>query len=233
MSAPKIKQLTFADIVILAVIFFGTAVYTSTMWYFELLQENRLEPENLSVNDLASWQTSAMQAFLLIIVWLYLRWRKFDFSVLDFNINRYTLPLTLLLVIGAGLLADLYQYLHAFIVPEHYPETEQGYFQDTDYSLKLIVTSLFNGFFEELFFMGLVFTVKPKMLPKSIIFSLFVRFIFHTYQGMAGALTITTLGLSFWLFRRKIPVLVPFFLAHAAFDMIGLSLFGLLSLDGN
>lgn len=224
----KNKHLTFADIVILAIIFFGTAVYTSTMWYFELLQENRPEPENLSINDLASWQTSAMQAFLLIIVWLYLRWRRFDFSVLNFKVDRYTLPLTLLLIFGAGLFADIYQYLHAFIVPENYPEIEQNYYQAVNYTPELLITSLFNGFFEEIFFMGLVFTVKPKMLPKAIIFSLFVRFSFHTYHSVAGALTIVTLGISFWLFRRKIPVLVPFFLAHAVFDIFGLSVLGLL-----
>lgn len=233
MSAPKIKQLTFADIVILAIIFFGTSAYSSLAWYFALSQENQTVPENLSINDLANWQITAMQAVLLIIAWLYLRWRRFDFGVLNFKVDRYTLPLTLLLVFGAGLFADLYQFLHAFIVPEHYPETEQGYYQDADYTLRLIVTSLFNGFFEEIFFIGLVFTVKPQTLPKALVFSLFVRFIFHTYQGLAGALTITSLGVSFWLFRRKIPVLVPFFLAHGVFDIFGLSALGLLFSGGN
>ena len=230
MLASKTKHLSFADIIILAVIFFGTSAYSSMMWYFDLLQKNQVEPENLSINDLANWGDTAMQVFLLVIAWLYLRWRKFDFSVLNFKVNRYTLPLTLLLILGAGLFADIYQYLHAFIIPEHYPEIEQDYYQATNYTPELFITSLFNGFFEELFFMGLVFTVKPQTLPKALIFSLFVRFSFHTYQGLAGALTVVTLGISFWLFRRKIPVLVPFFLAHAVFDIFGLTALGLLLL---
>lgn len=223
----KMKHLTFTDIAVLTLIFFGGAIYGSSIGYIELLQGNQVAPENLSVDDLAKWQVTAMQAVLLIIAWCYLRWRKFDFRVLNFKVNRYTLPLTLLLVIGAGLFADLYQVIHAFIVPEHYPETEQIYYQGIQYTPRLIITSLFNGFFEEIFFMGLVFAVKPQTLPKAIIFSLFIRFAFHTYQGLAGALTITTLGVSFWLFRRKIPVLIPFFLAHAAFDIFGLSFLGL------
>ncbi|OSI13959.1 hypothetical protein BWD09_11840 [Neisseria dentiae] len=228
MPESKTKHLTFADIAVLALIFFGTAAYSSSIGYFELLQENRVMPENLSINDLASWQTTAMQAVLLVIAWLYLRWRRFDFSVLNFKVNRYTLPLTLLLILGAGLFTDLYQYLQAFIAPQHYPEAEQNYYQRVHYTPQLIITSLFNGFFEEIFFMGLVFAVKPQTLPKAVVFSLFVRFIFHTYQGLAGALTITTLGVSFWLFRRKIPMLVPFFLAHGAFDIFGLSVLGFL-----
>lgn len=226
MPEQKIKNLTFADVVVLAIIFFGTSAYSSLIGYVELLQENRIEPENLSINDLADWQTTIMQVVLLIIAWLYLYWRRFDFSVLNFRVNRYTLPLTIILVFGAGLFADLYQYLHAYIIPEHYPETEQDYYQGVRYTPTLIITSLVNGFFEEIFFMGLVFAVKPKNLPQAVAFSIFVRFIFHTYQGLAGALTITTLGVSFWLFRRKIPVLVPFFLAHAIFDIFGLSALG-------
>ncbi|QLD33615.1 CPBP family intramembrane glutamic endopeptidase [Mannheimia varigena] len=225
----KIKHLTFADIIVLALIFFGSAIYDSSIGYIELLQNNQVEPEHLSINDLARWEVTAMQALLLLIAWLYLHWRKFDFGVLNIKVNRYTLPLTLLLVVGAGLLADFYQILHTFMIPEHYPETEQTAYPGIQYTPELIVTSLFNGFFEEIFFMGLVFAVKPQTLPKTIILSLFIRFAFHTYQGLAGALTITTLGISFWLFRRKIPMLVPFFLAHAIFDIFGLSFWGLLA----
>lgn len=227
MPISETKYLTFIDIIILAFIFFGISAYSSLIYYFTPQQENQVVYENLSINDLASWQTTSIQLILLIIAWLYLRWRKFDFNILNFNLNVYTLPLTLLLIFGAGLFADIYQCLHATLFPEHFPETGQDYYQEIQYTLELIITSLVNGFFEEIFFMGLVFTVKPKALPRAVVFSLFVRFIFHTYQGIAGALTITTLGISFWLFRRKINVLMPFFLAHSAFDIFGLSLLGL------
>ena len=54
--------------------------------------------------------------------------------------------------------------------------------------------------------------------------SLIVRFAFHTYQGLASAFTITTLGVVFLLFRRQTNMLLPFILAHGLFDIFGLSL---------
>ncbi|QLB19697.1 CPBP family intramembrane glutamic endopeptidase [Mannheimia granulomatis] len=232
MSSSKIKNLNFIDIVVLAVIFFGTAVVSSLMDYYQLRQFGLVGPENLSINDMATYSAIITEAVLLILAGIYLHWRKFDFRVLDFTINRYTLPYTLLLVLSAGLVADIYQYLHAFIIPEHYPETAYAA-PIIRYTPELILTSLFNGFFEEIFFMGLVFVAKPKILPKALAFSIFVRFIFHTYQGLAGALTITTLGLSFWFFRRRINMLVPFCLAHAVFDIFGLSTLRFLFLGEN
>lgn len=70
--------------------------------------------------------------------------------------------------------------------------------------------------------MGLIFAVRPKFVPRAAAFSIGVRFIFHLYQGLAGAATVTTLGVVFTLFRRKTSVLVPFMLAHAFFDVFGL-----------
>lgn len=232
MPSSKIKSLNFIDIVVLAVIFFGSSMISSLISYYQLYQYGLVESESLSINDLASYQVMIVEAVLLCLAGMYLLWRRFDFKVLNFTVNCYTLPYTFMLVVSAGLIADIYQYLHAFLIPEHYPQTSNIY-QEISYTPELILTSLFNGFFEEIFFIGLVFTVKTKMLPQALVFSIFVRFIFHTYQGLAGALTITTLGLTFWLFRRKINVLVPFFLAHAIFDIFGLSTLGFLFLGEN
>lgn len=225
MVVQKIKYLTFKDIMVLTLIFFGASIYYSSIGYIELLDNNQVAPE-ISVNDLASYHITVVQVILLMIAWLYLRWRNFDFSVLNFKVDRYTLPMTLVLVLVAGAIADIYQYLHSFVIPEHYPEIDESYYQRISYTPELIITSLVNGFFEEIFFIGLVFAVQPRSFPKALILSIVVRFLFHTYQGIAGALTVTTLGISFWLFRRKMNVLVPFFIAHAVFDIWGLSALG-------
>lgn len=227
MQVQKSAVLSFADIVVLSVIFFGLPVYSSTVVYFQLQQNGLSQPETFSINELASYGTMLSSALSVAAAWLYLRWRKFDFGTLDLRVNRYTLPLTLLLVVCAGAAADVFQILHNMIVPEDYPDDPEGMYESLRLTPELVVTSLFNGFFEELFFMGLVFAVAPKTLPKAFAYSLLVRFLFHTYQGLAGALTITTLGISFFLLRRKIPYLVPFFLAHGVFDMFGLSLLGM------
>ncbi|MFB2538465.1 MULTISPECIES: CPBP family intramembrane glutamic endopeptidase [unclassified Acinetobacter] len=91
-------------------------------------------------------------------------------------------------------------------------------------SPSLSVFSFLNGFYEELFFMGLVMATQVKYLRHAIVYSLFVRFIFHLYQGIAGASTILTLGFVFLLWRKKVNSLVPFMLAHAYFDLFGLGL---------
>lgn len=227
MQTQKSAVLSFADIVVLSVIFFGLPVYSSTAVYLQLQQDGLTQPDALSINELASYSSMLFSALSVAAAWLYLRWRKFDFSALDFRINRYTLPLTLLLILCAGAAADVFQILHNMIVPDEYPDDAEGMYESLRLTPELVVTSLFNGFFEEVFFMGLVFAVAPKTLPRAFAYSLVVRFLFHTYQGMAGALTITTLGISFFLLRRKIPYLVPFFLAHGFFDMFGLSVLGL------
>lgn len=227
MQFEKSSVLSFTDIVVLSLIFFGMPAYSSLAGYLELQQNGLSQPETLSINELASYSTMIYSAVSVAAAWLYLRWRKFDFGTLDFRINRYTLPLTLLLVLCAGAAADVYQLVHSTLVPEHYPETAEGAYEGMRLTPELVITSLFNGFFEEIFFMGLVFAVAPKMLSKAFAYSLLVRFVFHTYQGLAGALTVTTLGISFFLLRRKIPYLVPFFLAHGIFDIFGLTALGL------
>lgn len=222
MKRSKITTLSFIDISVLTVIFFGIPILSSLSEYLQLLQNGQTAPESLSLDDLAGYRIMVLELLSLAVAWLYLRWRRFDFKVLNFSVNRYTLPLVILLVCAAGLTADIYQYLHQYLIPEHFPETSELETGVQETSL-LWSVSLLNGFYEELFFMGLVFAVTPKMLPRVVMLSMMVRFLFHTYQGLAGALTITTLGLVFFLFRRQFSALVPFMLAHALFDVFGLS----------
>ncbi|WHR54771.1 CPBP family glutamic-type intramembrane protease [Wohlfahrtiimonas chitiniclastica] len=54
------------------------------------------------------------------------------------------------------------------------------------------------------------------------LYSLVIRFSFHTYQGINSAIAITLLGVVFLLIRRRTNLLVPFMLAHAFFDVFGL-----------
>lgn len=232
----KRKNLSFADIAVLALIFFGYATFGALTQYGQMQQTGELVPENFGFYDTAAnYYSMVVELISLVVAWFYLRWRCFDFSTLDFSVNRYTLPLALLLIVCAGLFADFYQYIHAAIWPHHYPASEaiveggyaQAYNPFAQITLSLLLFALLNGFFEELFFMGLVFATPKKWLPYAIIFSLGVRFVFHVYQGLAGAATITTLGLVFLLFRRKITTLLPFMLAHAFFDVFGLSLYHL------
>ena len=227
----KNRTLSATDIIVLSLIFFGYATFNSIAGYLQLQQAGMAAPTDLGLDAASSYGSIVLELVELLAAWIYLRWRRFDFKALDFSVHRYTLPLTVLLIVCAGAVADAYQYLHWWIWPHHYPEASElasNSFSAASNNPFAHITPLFvffallNGFYEELFFMGLIFAVRPKLVPHAAALSIGVRFIFHLYQGLAGAATVTTLGIVFILFRRKTSALVPFMLAHAFFDVFGL-----------
>ncbi|MDO4904887.1 MAG: CPBP family intramembrane metalloprotease [Lautropia sp.] len=238
-------MLTFSDLIILAMIFFGQATVGALTSYLALQHTDQSISAELSFDEAANWGGTVTESVLLAIVWAYLRLRCFDFSQLKLSIDRWTIPLTVLLFASAGAASDLYQELHFTVLPHHGvahadadvpvgggPAGDSALDDQamllSQASLSLVIFSLLNGFFEELFFLGLVFCVNRRHLPIAIAFSLFVRFIFHIYQGWVGALAVTLMGVVFLLFRRRIDSLLPFMLAHAAFDMLGLGVLQLI-----
>ena len=178
------KNNTFnaTDILILSLIFFGYATFNSIAGYLQLQQAGMAAPTDWGLDAASSYSSIVLELVELLAAWIYLRWRRFDFKALDFSVTRYTLPLTVLLIVCAGAVADAYQYLHWWIWPHHYPEASE----------------LANNSF---------LAVSNNQFA---------------HQGLAGAATVTTLGIVFILFRRKTSVLVPFMLAHAFFDVFGL-----------
>ena len=87
-----------------------------------------------------------------------------------------------------------------------------------------------NGFYEEFFFLGLMTSVKDEHKWYALAFSTLVRVSFHTYQGLVWALVIGVVyGLFYYfMYKKFIKNLLPFFLMHALTDMFGSSLIYLL-----
>lgn len=238
MKSHNRSALHLGDIVVLALVFFGQASFSSTLSFVQLLQAGQAAPEQLHFGDADNWSIIAAELLALGVAALYLRWRRFDWRLLDFSLNRRTLPLAALLMASAGLTADVLHFLHQMALPA----AEGGALAANSAALHdtaaaqeggrfgplLLATALLNGFYEELFFMGLVFAVPRNQLSRAVALSLLVRFAFHTYQGLASALVITSLGAVFLLFRLRIGTLAPFMLAHAVFDIFGLSLLRIL-----
>lgn len=223
----QLKSLHLFDVIILAIIFFGFAIYSSNVQFFELLSYEQVAPETLEFDSSSNWSGIIGEIVALVVAFGYLRYRQFDFKQLNFSINRWTLPKVVLYILIAGTVASLYEYLQYWAFPELYPPAEAQYGADEHlnmWSLSFVLFAFINGFYEEVFFIGLVALTAKKHLPLAIIFTLFVRFAFHTYQGLAGALTITTLGIVFLLLRYKSDELLPFTLAHSFFDLFGLGL---------
>lgn len=250
-----IKHLTLIDIAILSLIFFGIAIISSNYAYFMAFVGNHTTADvqhGLAVQSFGNLWAIGYEVVLLAVAFAYLKYRRFDFGVLNFAINRRTIPKIGLYFMVAGTIATLVYYAGYWIdwaywqsnltwqnatgqnsMPSDISLTNHA---DTSYAPSqayqslsyvtpsLIAFALLNGFFEELFFIGLLFAT-PKytwrfLLPLSVV----LRFSFHTYQGLWAALSIATLGLTFIYFRKKDDELLPFMLTHSIFDVLGLGL---------
>lgn len=88
----------------------------------------------------------------------------------------------------------------------------------------MILYSILNGFYEEIFFLGICLSVKPEERKYYFIYSLLVRYSFHTYQGNISAIAIGLLvgGIYYFLYEKmEEKNLFPFFLAHTITDILG------------
>lgn len=246
---PTLHHLGIADIAILTVIFFGVAIISSNyafmQAYFDVastsISHAQINHHNQATHgfDFANFgnlSSILWELILLVLAFVYLKWRRFDFHLLNLSIHRHTWLKVLAYFLLAGFVATSFSYLLYFLQniittdSIHLPMQTETQLDSTPYNPwayitpTLIIFALLNGFFEELYFLGLIFATPKKIWHYVLPFSLLVRFSFHTYQGLDAALTITTLGVVYLWLRLKNNELVPFMLAHSIFDVIGLGL---------
>lgn len=228
----KLPFLNLVDIAILTLIFFGEAIFHSSYAFLQFSANNQVAPDTLVFDSDMNLLGIVKECITLLIAFIYLAFRKFNFRNFNFKIQPYLPFKVLLYIVIAGTVATSYEYLQMWLFPNLYPpldtaESTQGYSASehlSQFSPSLLAFALLNSFFEELYFLGIIFAVQKKHLPFFLIFSLLIRFSFHTYQGIAAALVITTLGISFLLLRLKYDDLPAFMLAHSFFDIFGLGL---------
>jgi len=219
-AEPTRQFLGLIDIIVLTTIFFGLAIYQSTQSFLELHQAGQAIATDLGFSANNNYWDIGFEVVSLAVAGGYLLWRQFDFSQLDFRINRYTLPLAVLFGVSADMVAGSYDFIHNLIRPITEQEvTESASGQGI--TPTWIAYALLNGFYEELFFLGLMFCVPKRYYSWIIAYSLLVRFSFHTYQGLESAIVITGLGVVFLIYRWRVSALLPFMLAHAFFDITG------------
>ena len=222
----KLQHLKWFDIVILAMIMFAEAIYISTIQYFEV-QTNPLPPDQIT--DFSAETTYSIffiQLILLFIAFLYLKYRNFDFNVWVMEVSIKSVFQGVFLFIILALCINLYALsVDLFLYGDYIQSIGIRHI----YGIEIFtaIYSVLNGFYEEIFFLGICLAVKPDYIKWSFLFSLLIRFSFHTYQGMAAAFGIGILmGCVFFFFYQKSysKNLVPFFLAHTIADIIGLHL---------
>ena len=225
----KIKNLKWWDIVILSMILFGGAIYSSTSIYFDSEFQHLTNLTEFSkLDNIYGIFTILIE---LSIAFLYLKWRKFDFSQWKYEITWKKTMKSVALFILVALSLDAFEILFSGW------ENATAYIGSHGYAyilenidMSLIVFSLFNGFYEEIFFLGACFSVEEKHRPWAFAYSLLIRFSFHTYQGITAALGIGfVLGIFYYfLFEKSDKNLYPFMLAHSFADILGASILSLL-----
>lgn len=229
MNKSKIKYLRYYDILFITIIMFGLAIYSSTLDYINLKNSVITVEENLTFTSSEDWSSFKLEILQLSVVFIYLYFRKFNFSAWKFKFNFKVLGYSILLFALSALIMDISSIIFKF---NSYPLEVTGKFfaiKDflKEFNFSLIPFSMLNGFFEEIFFLGICLQVKEKYIKWAFLYSLIIRFSFHTYQGLASSLTIAlAIGcLFYYMYEKKFSRnLSPFIIAHVIADIIGASI---------
>lgn len=222
----KLQELKWFDILILSGIFFGEAIVLAVGGYMELLSGEATHSSAIEFSVQDDYNALFLQGILLLIAFLYLWVRKFDFKVWTIKPSLKGLGQAVLIFLGAALLMDVFFLISqpvAQMLP--FPMPFAQFLEHIRPST--VIYALLNGFYEEIFFLGICMSVSKKDFKWVLPFAFFIRFIFHIYQGMLPALGIGLVfgGYFYFLYRKSSDYnLFSLFIAHSIADVLGLSL---------
>ena len=88
----------------------------------------------------------------------------------------------------------------------------------------VIALSILNGLYEEFFLLGyLIRGFAAKGASFAIGLSIFIRLLYHLYQGPIGAVSVVVTGLVFSIYYWRTRALWPVVFAHILVDIIALA----------
>lgn len=224
----KRKQLQWWDVVIISMILFGFAIWNSTMSFWGATPD--IVQEELIFTTADNWFGMLTTSIELLLSFLYLHFRKFDFSVWKYKITWKSTLCAIVIFLVLSVLMDAVDVLFY-----GWKEIASAIGQDglanvlSEIDGSLILFSLLNGFYEEIFFLGICTLVPERQKNPVFLYSLMVRTAFHTYQGIVSAASIGLIvGILYYaLYKKKSNNLYPYMLSHTFADIFGA---GLLSL---
>ena len=225
-NSSKRASLAWYDILILTAIFWSVGIVSSTHAYIELIRGTATIDENLVFSAADNYIMLTQQGVCLAGAGIYLWFRRFDFKSWNIRFSPKAVGLGCLVFLGGAVMMDAYSLIVwplEEIAP--FPHIIGAFFGNE--LVSTVIYAVFNGVYEEIYFLGICLAVKPEHRKWAVPFSLLVRVSFHTYQGMFSALGIGVLfGLYFYLLyhRSKDKNLVPFFIAHMWGDIIGVGI---------
>ena len=228
----KTKNLRFYDVIIITLILFGEFIIRSNQLFLDSLNAVKsamfyafpLSPILLSQNTESITETVAetvdtategvayssnlqFQFFMLLLVFLYLIVRNFDFKQIPFRFKLSVIPWYFVLLAIMGLSADVLYLLfdngYNYFTKEVLLSMDffELFRKIAALSPVAIIYALLNAFYEEFFFLGLLGTVDQKYKWQTLLYSTMIRISFHTYQGMTSAIIIgVVFGLLYYYF---------------------------------
>ncbi|WP_267963873.1 CPBP family glutamic-type intramembrane protease [Testudinibacter sp. TR-2022] len=221
--------MTWWDVLVLTIIMFSIAIYNSFINYVDLADKQLGEEIEFTSN--MNWDNLGVQAVLLALAMCYLRLRNFNFAQWTISINLKSVAQGIGIFLAVALAMDVFFMAWSYVIP--FPVSEASVelssastaLPKIDFSLLLY--SALNGFYEEIFFLGICLAVARHQRWLFILYALLIRYAFHTYQGQAAAVGIAlVLGGSYYFLYKTIRPknLFPFFLAHALSDVFGVGI---------
>lgn len=225
----KIQYLKWFDLLILTVLMFGFAIITSAFGYLDLISGKTTNEEAVSFSTEENYIQFIIQSITLLLAFLYLKWRKFDFKSWTIKPSLKGIGQAIGIFIIAALALDIYTLLVNALInsPLDVVDESKDSLLPWVIDFSTILHSLLNGFYEEIFFLGVCLALKPEYLKWTLFYSLIIRFSFHTYQGMEAALGIGFIyGMLMYLMYKKMNTnnIFAFGLAHSFADIIGLGI---------
>lgn len=226
----RLQYLAWWDVLVLTLILFGQPIWLSTELYLTGEAAGTAVSTELTANQ--DYYMIMVQGGTLLLAFAYLWLRKFNFRQWLFKIDlKSTAQAIGLFVAFSALMEVLFWFFspdYASYFLESHLDIPGGFaYFLSQVSLSRVLYALLNGFYEEVYFIGLALSVKPEHRCWSWLFSLLVRIAFHTYQGLLSAFGIgLILGIGYYLWYEKLGKknLYPIFLSHAIADVWGLNL---------
>lgn len=226
----KIKYIRWFDLLLITGVMFGYMIYSSTLWFVASLNTSAQEAvtytENYSYSAAENYLGLALQCAYLAVVFVYLKWRRFDFSQWRIKITPRAILTGIVLFAAASLCNDAIGYgVEGLTNLGASPAPLYGFFANE--TVSTVIYAILNGFYEEIYFIGICLSVQPKFRIPAFLFSLVIRFSFHTYQGLASAFGIAfVLGVGYFIYivKAKDKNLFPIFFSHTIADVTGLGL---------
>lgn len=220
----KRKNLEILDVIVITIIMIGPAIFNST----KMLFAGPVQTESIIFTTYDNIQAIVIQSIQLIMAFVYLWFRKFDFSNWKYKFTMKDTFFGIGLFFLLSFLMDLTNIATSGVewIPEFLANNIPILGALSVVTPSVVLFSILNGFYEEIFFLGVCTSVKENHQKGIFIYSLVIRTAFHTYQGIIPALGIGLfLGIIYYvLYKKKTSNLYPYMLSHTFADIFGLSL---------